>query len=331
MKNIVFFSTFDPINNKIIDAIQDNNSSDTNYIFYILFSRFSDSKTREEMIKVALKDLGIKYTIRYDFINQVDTIIELKKLLESISNGCISTYSVLILDEKSNLVDAEKICKINGKLNTKENFLDPSFDIRNLKNLDTKKTVIDYIVTHHLYFMSIVENNIKGKRLAHCVSVANTAYDIAISNKLANPDLFYIAGLLHDIGKQYDKKEALMIMEKYYRSYCCMPLWAYHQYTGAFLAKKYFPCINEECINAILTHSSGDSDLTSMQKIIYAADKIEPTRGYDSGDMIEACKKDYNKGFVYVFKTNIDFIENESGGCTSNLLTNKCKKCYLEQ
>ena len=65
-----------------------------------------------------------------------------------------------------------------------------------------------------------------------------------------------------------------------------------------------------------------------LAKIIYASDKIEPTRGFDSKDLIDAMLKNVDTGFKIVLQANKDFLEN-GGKMTDNYLTSNCFKKYL--
>lgn len=65
-----------------------------------------------------------------------------------------------------------------------------------------------------------------------------------------------------------------------------------------------------------------------LSKIIYSSDKIEPTRGYDSSKLINACYKNYYTGFLEVFKANMEFLA-EGGYRIDNPLTQKCYELYL--
>ena len=45
-------------------------------------------------------------------------------------------------------------------------------------------------------------------------------------------------------------------------------------------------------LNAIRFHATGSDNMDIMAKIVYAADKIEPTRAFDSTESIKAMMKD---------------------------------------
>ena len=63
MRNIIYISSFDPINNLNINDIKEFNDSNTKFFLVLPYSKFSCLKDREAMIKLALKDLNINYEI----------------------------------------------------------------------------------------------------------------------------------------------------------------------------------------------------------------------------------------------------------------------------
>ncbi len=156
---------------------------------------------------------------------------------------------------------------------------------------------------------------LKEKRYLHSISVANLMFDIAKSNNLENPINYYVCGLLHDVGKYMPLEEEVKIMEKYYKEYLFLPEYAYHSYTSAFLVENQLNIGDLEILNAIINHTTGNKKMSKMSKILFAADKIDPLRGYDSSKMIQNMKKDYKKGFkevVYETKIFLKEKHNES-------------------
>ncbi len=80
-----------------------------------------------------------------------------------------------------------------------------------------------------------------------------------------------------------------------------------------------------------MCHCTGKKNMNTIDKIIYAADKIDPLRGYDSSDMIIEMKNNYEEGFKYVLTENYKFIENKNGQDESsrNKMSEECFKYYL--
>lgn len=205
-----------------------------------------------------------------------------------------------------------------------------STDIRKLKSFELPDDILFYIVEHNLY-EGMVELNyiLTPHRLAHSKSVAKTAYEIAKANNLDNPLKAFIAGLFHDIGKDITEDKQYEMTKKYYPEYADIPKFAYHQFAGAHLVQEMFGFKDPDIIEAIKFHSTGNENMGLLAKIIYASDKIEPTRGFDSSDLINAMKNDAEQGFKIVLQANKDFLLSKEKDI-NNRLTYKCFKQYLD-
>ena len=165
-------------------------------------------------------------------------------------------------------------------------------------------------------------------RLAHSKSVAKLSYEIAKANHLEKPLRYFLAGLLHDIGKDIPLEKQFELTKKNFPEYADMPKFSYHQFAGSVLAKEIFEIKDEDILESIKFHSTGSQNMCLMAKIVYAADKIEPTRGFDSTDLINAMMENAEKGFITVLQANKDFLDSK-GKMTDNPLTSICFKQYL--
>ena len=204
-----------------------------------------------------------------------------------------------------------------------------STKIRELKSFDLPSDVLFYIVEHDLYEGMVELNKIlTPNRLSHSKSVARLAYEIAISNHLDNPNRYFVAGLFHDIGKDIPLEKQFEITKKHFPEYASLPKFAYHQFAGSILAQKMFDIHDQDIISAIKYHSTGSDDMCLMAKIIYASDKIEPKRGFDSSKYIEEMKKDADNGFRIVLQANKNYLESKHKS-VDNPLTYKCFNKYL--
>lgn len=201
-----------------------------------------------------------------------------------------------------------------------------SSSIRSLQSIDLPMNVLNYIEKNDLYYMKRLHSYLSDKRLNHSLSVAHLAYAIAVSNKIPNPERAYIAGALHDIGKELSKEEDISIMEKAFPEYKNYPHFAHHQFTGAYIAEKEFKITDISILDAIKYHCTGKAHMSTLAKIIFASDKIEPTRGYDSSKLIKDCKEDYYVGFLHVIKENAKFLSAKEGTGTTKL----SEECYGE-
>ena len=202
-----------------------------------------------------------------------------------------------------------------------------STDIRNLRSVSVPETVLSYIEDNGLYFINKIRRMIKESRYLHSLSVAHLAYRLA---KMHNMDYqkAYIAGILHDIAKGVDKNESLELMKKYYPDYVSIGAFAYHQFLGEKIAKEEFEIVDEEILGAIKYHTTGKKEMNWLEKLIYAVDKIDPTRGYDSSELIKAMEENLENGFIVVLTANIDFLKQNHSDI-NNELTEECYKYYL--
>ncbi|MCQ2794623.1 MAG: nicotinate (nicotinamide) nucleotide adenylyltransferase [Bacilli bacterium] len=201
--------------------------------------------------------------------------------------------------------------------------------IRALTELDTPKEILDYIAEHELYYIKNIKERYSPERFKHALSVANVAYAIAKNNHRSDTNDCYIAGLLHDLGKKVNDIKQKEIMNKYYKEYLTMlPPTLYHQFVGAYLAKTELNINNESILDAIKFHATGKMNMTPISKIVYAADKVDPLRGYDSKKLIRACYKDYYSGFQLVLSENRKHLI-KNGLSFDNPLTKSCMELYL--
>ena len=203
-----------------------------------------------------------------------------------------------------------------------------SSDVRNLKSIMIDERVLKYIEENNLYFINKVKGYLKETRFNHSLSVARLAYKIAKKHQL-DFSKAYIAGILHDIAKDLDKNESLLLMKKYYPDFVDVGAFAYHQFLGEKIAKEDFGVVDEEILGAIKYHTTGKGSMNWLEKLIYAVDKIDPTRKYNSSSLIKAMEENFEEGFVTVLKANFDFLNTKQVNI-NNKLTEECYKYYLE-
>lgn len=125
-----------------------------------------------------------------------------------------------------------------------------------------------------------MEKSLDPKRFEHTLGVAYTAaamamyYDIPIQNA-------QIAGYLHDCAKCMTDERRLSICEKHNISMNEIERrnpFLLHAKVGSFLAMEEFHVKDTDIINAILNHTTGRPGMSTLEKIIFIADYIEPNR-----------------------------------------------------
>lgn len=181
--------------------------------------------------------------------------------------------------------------------------------------------IIDDRIFNYVY------KNLTIKRFMHSLSVANLMYDIAVSNGLDNPAKFFFVGLLHDVGKYLDKKRSTDLMKLYFKEYLDLPKYAYHAFVGSYMITNDLSITDKEINDAIIYHTTGNSNLSVLGIVLFAADKIEPLRPYNSKKLIKLMRNDCVNNFKYVVKEAKDFLEKK--GDEGNYLSNNLYKFYL--
>ncbi|MBE5768365.1 MAG: nicotinate (nicotinamide) nucleotide adenylyltransferase [Clostridiales bacterium] len=129
-------------------------------------------------------------------------------------------------------------------------------------------------------WLGLVFRALTPARYAHTLSVAHSARRLAIIHG-ANVADAEIAGLLHDCAKCMPLED----MQRLAR-YAHLPddpeMLAspalLHAGVGAYLAQHIYGVSRQEILDAIACHTTGKPDMTTLDMIVYLADKIELTR-----------------------------------------------------
>ena len=202
-----------------------------------------------------------------------------------------------------------------------------STSIRNLESLATPLSVIQYIFEHQLYFVPKLKAFYQPKRFEHVYSTACLAYQIAEANHFSKTDAF-LAAILHDIAKDMNEEDARALLDEYEPVNQPIESYALHQFVGAILARQEFNIKQDDILEAIRYHTTGKAQMGPLAQIVYASDKIEPTRGYDSSALIAACKKQYHEGFIMVLKENL-LQQKKKKQKITNAFVKECMGYYL--
>ncbi|MDR2546602.1 MAG: bis(5'-nucleosyl)-tetraphosphatase (symmetrical) YqeK [Lachnospiraceae bacterium] len=125
-----------------------------------------------------------------------------------------------------------------------------------------------------------IEKSLDTKRYEHTLGVTYTAAALAMCHG-ADIRKAQIIGLLHDCGKCVENQKKIAICEKHHvdineierRNPSLL-----HAKVGSFIAMDKYSIVDDEIIQAILNHTTGRPAMTTLEKIVYIADYIEPGR-----------------------------------------------------
>lgn len=147
------------------------------------------------------------------------------------------------------------------------------------------------------------------RREAHILGCEATAVEMARIFG-ADPEKARIAALVHDVTKYESTAGQLKILEKYsimaQRDAEIFPQ-ILHAYTAAAVAK-YEYGLDDEICGAIRWHTIGRAGMTKLEKIIYLADMIEPTRAYPGVEALrEKAKTDLDGAMIDAFAQSMRY------------------------
>lgn len=120
-------------------------------------------------------------------------------------------------------------------------------------------------------------------RYIHSVNVSEEAVKLAKFYG-ADREKAAIAGILHDITKEFSKNEQLQIMldggiilDNVQQN--APKLW--HSISGSIYVKNILGIMDEDILNAIRFHTTGRAGMSLLEKVIYIADYTSKERDYN--------------------------------------------------
>lgn len=149
---------------------------------------------------------------------------------------------------------------------------------------------------------------LSGKRFHHSEGVAQTASHLA-KKYGADPDKAYLAGWVHDCAKELSLPEMQTIARESRLSVDTILFSSralLHGPVGSVLAETKYGITDEEIKNAIYYHTTGHADMTLMEKIIFLADYIEPSRDFPGVEKLrQLADKDLDRALLAAYDSTI--------------------------
>ena len=149
---------------------------------------------------------------------------------------------------------------------------------------------------------------LKHKRIPHVLGTEQEAIRLA-ERYGADVEKARVAALLHDCTKKLDMPAQLALCGQYGIALDELEqkaLKLLHSKTGAAIARDVFG-VDDEIYSAIWYHTTGHADMTTLEKIIYLADYIEPSRDFPGVDTLrKVCYEDLDKGLLLGLEMTIE-------------------------
>jgi len=149
----------------------------------------------------------------------------------------------------------------------------------------------------------------KGPRFNHTMMVVETAVKLADIHG-CDVEKVKIAAILHDITKhetlEYHRNKinsyfGADVSEKWPK-----PIW--HALSAVVVAHDELHIEDADILAAIQYHTSGRPAMSVLEKIIYVADFIEPTRTFDNREFYNTAMVDLDKSVAMILQSLNDYL-----------------------
>lgn len=134
--------------------------------------------------------------------------------------------------------------------------------------------------TERIKLMKHLKRRLPKRRYRHSLGVSYTAAVLAWAHGV-DQEKAMLAGLLHDYAKAMSNEEQIAYCKKHHielTKYERRHPQVIHGKVGALMIMRRYGIKDEQVLNAIIHHTLGREGMTTLEKIVFIADYIEPER-----------------------------------------------------
>lgn len=173
-------------------------------------------------------------------------------------------------------------------------------------------------------------NRLSKYRYEHSVRVAEEAKKLANYYGVDEDDA-YLAGLIHDVAKEFSIDENRQYIFKFGLSEDLLQgsnIKICHAVIGSLVAKELYG-VNDNVAQAIRYHSVGNINMNMLDKIVFVADKIEAGKNYPGiEDERVLAYKNINEALLLCLRNTKKKLDND--GKKLNAESKKLLNCLIE-
>jgi predicted HD superfamily hydrolase involved in NAD metabolism len=166
-------------------------------------------------------------------------------------------------------------------------------------------------LTEYNAIKEYLTNTLSTKRLMHSEGTAKTAEKLAIIYNVDSRKA-YLAGLVHDCTRETDiaaQNNMLEALELEVDELTLTTKELLHALTAEYLMINEFNIYDEEIISAVRFHTTGRENMTLLEKIIFLADVIEPSRDFPGIEYIrQIANENIDEALLAAFESSIKFL-----------------------
>ena len=156
-----------------------------------------------------------------------------------------------------------------------------------------------------------------AKRFRHTMGVMYTSAALAMRYN-GDMEKALLAGLLHDCAKQEKPEKLLNICRK-----AGLPVseveernpFLLHGKAGTVYAEKRYGIEDKDILSAIAWHTTGKPDMTLLEKIVFTADYIEPSRDHapNLSELRNLAFCDLDEAIVQILQQTLEYLQTSGG------------------
>jgi len=148
-------------------------------------------------------------------------------------------------------------------------------------------------------------------RFRHVVGVARAGGRLAAAHG-APASSARVAGLLHDVARHWQAAELLVYARDHALSVSppeqAAPV-LLHARVGADIARREFGIHDPGILSAIVSHTVARPGMSVLEKCVYLADSVEPSRGFrDSLGLFRLALRDLDRAFFECVAISIRYL-----------------------
>ena len=167
-----------------------------------------------------------------------------------------------------------------------------------------------YLPLSREQLVALLQAALSAKRFAHVLRVEETAVKLA-KRYGVDPEAASVAGLCHDYAKERSDADFIRVIKAKRLNPILLDygnaIW--HGQVGAELVKDELGVQNEDILNAIRVHTTGDAYLTPLAQVVYMADYIEPGRDFPGVERARRLtKQDLGLGVAYQTQATLAYL-----------------------
>ncbi len=170
-----------------------------------------------------------------------------------------------------------------------------------------------------------VKHRQTAKRFEHTLGVAYTAACMAFTSEIP-PLKAELAGLLHDCAKCYTDKELISMCHKARVELTDEELASpavIHAKYGSYMAEHELGITDPDILNAIRFHTTGRPDMSTLEKIIFVADYIEPLR--DKASNLKEARNlaftDLDECVYNILEATVSYLRSQGSSIVTDTLS----------